>query len=66
LPRWLKASNPAEVNQPLHFLIDHLSLSEEKIEIRLKEKSRVSKAASLQHPAALGLLRMVMIENQLS
>ncbi len=53
LPNWLQTSDPAEVNQHLHFLIDHICISEEKIEIRLNRRSRLSKAASLQHPASL-------------
>jgi len=36
LPTWLKTSDPAEVNQRLHFLIEHITVSEEKIEIKLK------------------------------
>lgn len=35
LPNWLKKSDPAEVNQRLHFLIEHICISEEKIEIKL-------------------------------
>ena len=36
LPRWLTISDPAEVNQRLHFLIEHIVISEAKIEIKLK------------------------------
>ena len=36
LPRWLTTSDPAEVNQRLHFLIEHIVISEAKIEIKLK------------------------------
>ena len=36
LPRWLKTCDPAEVNQRLHFLIDHISICEEKIDIKLR------------------------------
>lgn len=36
LPRWLTTSDPAEVNQRLHFLIEYIVISEAKIEIKLK------------------------------
>ncbi len=36
LPTWLKTSDPAEVNQRLHYLIKCITVSEEKIKIDLK------------------------------
>lgn len=36
LSTWLKTSDLAEVNQRLHFLIDHITVSEEQIQIVLK------------------------------
>lgn len=39
LPNWLKTSDPAEVNRRLHFLIDHICISEEKIEIKLNRRA---------------------------
>jgi hypothetical protein len=35
LPAWLKTSDPAEINQRLYYLINHITVSEEEIQIVL-------------------------------